>query len=267
VFVHPTRLFPLKAPDFLFQEITPRAAGPIGDPNFFALVMAALLPFALYLIARGGKRQLLGILSTLVIIGGVFATASRGGLLACGCAIVVAGIIFPVTRLRVAAAVVVLSALLALPLFAAQRNDASARSTEGRLTENMVAVAMFGDHPVTGVGPNQYPNFYRDYTRDIGNDPRQVREAHSFPLQIAAEQGIAGVIGWVVAFLTVFRFAWARGVWNLLIGRAVMLAIATYMIASLFLHGDEVRLLYVLLGMLLALGYAISRDQKEARAA
>jgi O-antigen ligase len=267
VFVHPVRLFPLKAPDFAFQVITPRAAGPIGDPNFFALVMAALIPFALYLVARGGKRQLLGIASTLIVIGGVFATGSRGGLLAVGFAIVGAGILFPVTRLRVAAGAVVLCAFLALPLFAAQTQDASARSTEGRLTENMIAVAMFRDHPVTGVGPNQYPGLYRDYTRDIGNDARQVREAHSLPLQIAAEQGIAGVVGWVIAFLTVFRFAWGRGVWNLLVGRAVMLSIATYMVASLFLHGDEVRLLYVLLGLLLALGYAISRTDREAPAA
>jgi O-antigen ligase len=172
----------------------------------------------------------------------------------------------PVRRLRIAAGAVVLCAVLALPVFATQTQDASARSTEGRLTENMVAVAMFGDHPVTGVGPSQYPGLYRDYTRDIGNDPRQVREAHSLPLQIAAEQGIAGVVGWVVAFLTVFRFAWGRGVWRLLVGRAVMLSIATYMVASLFLHGDEVRLLYVLLGMLLALGYAISHQEREAPA-
>ena len=266
VFVHPTRLFPLKAPDIAFQVIPPRAAGPIGDPNFFALVMAALVPFALYLIARGGRRQLLGIASILVLIGGVFATGSRGGLLAVGFAIVGAGIIMPVPRLRIAAAAVVLCTILALPVFATQRQDASARSTEGRLTENMVAVAMFGDHPVTGIGPGQYPGLYRDYTRDIGNDPRQVREAHSFPLQIAAEEGIAGIIGWVIAFVTVFRFALGRGVWRLLLGRAVMLSIATYMVASLFLHGDEVRLLYVLLGMLLALGYALSRETKEARA-
>jgi len=267
VFVQGTRLFPLKAPDIAFQVIPPRAAGPIGDPNFFALVMAALVPFALYLVARGGKRQQLGIASTLVLIGGVFATGSRGGLLALGFAIVGAGIIMPVRRLRIAAAVVVLSTLVALPLFATQTKEAGARSTEGRLTENMVAVAMFRDHPVTGVGPNQFPGLYRDYTRDIGNDPRPVREAHSLPLQIAAEQGIAGVVGWVAAFLTVFRFAWGRGVWDLLLGRAVMLSIGSYMVASLFLHGDEVRLLYVLLGMLLALGHALSREKRQAPAA
>jgi O-antigen ligase len=262
VFVHPTRLFPLLQPTYQFQVIPPRAAGPIGDPNFFALVLAALVPFALYLVARGGRRQLLGIASALVLIGGVFATGSRGGLLAIAVAIVGAGIIMPVPRLRLAAAAVVLCGFIALPLFATQRQDAATRSTTGRLTENLVAAAMFQDHPVTGIGPEQYPGLYRDYTREIGNDPRPVREAHSLPLQIAAEQGTVGIVGWAVALLTVFRFAWVRGVWELLLGRAVMLSITTYLIASLFLHGDELRVLYLLLGLLLALGYAVPREKR-----
>ena len=114
----------------------------------------------------------------------------------------------------------------------------NARSDEGRLTENLVAVAMFADYPVTRRGArSSFPVTTATTRRDIGNDPRPEREAHSLPLEIAAEQGLAGVIGWHVAFLTVFRFAYARGVWNLLIGRTVMLSIVTYMIASLFLHG------------------------------
>jgi O-antigen ligase len=256
VFVHPTPLFPLKAPDIQFIPITPRAAGPVGDPNFFALVMAALVPFGMYLVARGAKRQLLGILSVLVVLGGVFATGSRGGMIAAGAGIVGAGLIMPVFRIRVAAAAVVIGAIIALPLFAAQTQDANARSVEGRLTENLVAVAMFADYPVTGVGPGNFPIHYRDYSRNIGNDPRTDREAHSLPLEVAAEQGLAGIIGFTLAFLTVFRFAYARGVWRLLIGRTVTLSIVSYMIASLFLHGSEIRLLWVLLGMLLGLGWA-----------
>ena len=46
VLISPTSLFPLEIDEFGQQAA--RAAGPIGDPNFFALVMAALVPFALY---------------------------------------------------------------------------------------------------------------------------------------------------------------------------------------------------------------------------
>jgi O-antigen ligase len=267
VFVHPTRLFPLKAPEFAFQVVAPRAAGPIGDPNFFALVMAALVPFALYLIARGDKkRQLLGLAAVLILIGGVFATGSRGGLIAVAVGIVGTGLALPSRRLRIAAiSVIVATLLVGLPLFAVQRQDASARSDKGRWSENLVALAMFADHPFTGVGPKQFPNYYRDYTRDIGSDRRQVREAHSLPLEIAAEQGIAGIVGWLVGLLTVLRFAIARGVWDLMIGRTVMVSIGAFLTASLFLHGDTIRLLYVLLGMLLALGYAASREREGLR--
>jgi O-antigen ligase len=260
VFVHPTPLFPLKAPDIQFIEIAPRAAGPVGDPNFFALVMAALVPFGMYLIARGARRQMLGVASVLVVLGGVFATGSRGGMLAAGAGIVGAGLIMPVWRIRVAAAAVVIGTIIALPVFATQTQDANARSVEGRLTENLVAIAMFSDYPATGVGPGLFPDHYRDYSRNIGNDPRTEREAHSLPLEIAAEQGLAGIIGTVLAFLVVFRFALARGVWNLLIGRTVMLSIACYMIASLFLHGSEIRLLWLLLGILLGLGWAAKEN-------
>ncbi len=257
VFVSPTELFPLKEPDIPFNPITPRADGPVGDPNFFALVMAALVPFGMYLVARGGARQLLGIASVLAVIGGVFATGSRGGIVAIGAAIVGAGLIMPVFRIRVAAAAVVLGTVVALPLFAAQTEDAGARGIEGRLTENKVAVAMFSEFPVTGVGPGHFPAHYRDYTRFIGNDPRPEREAHSLPLEVAAEQGLAGIIGWSLAFLVVLRFASVYGVWRLLIGRAVILSILTYLTASLFLHGSEIRLLWLLLGMLFALGWAV----------
>jgi O-antigen ligase len=264
VFVHPTTLFPLLAPHFPGQVIPPRAAGPVGDPNFFALVMAALVPFSLYVVARGGRRQWLGAVATLCLIGGVFATGSRGGIIAVGVSIIGAGVVMPVFRLRVAAVAVVMATLVALPLFATQTQEASGRTVEGRLTENLVGVAMFSDYPIMGVGPGEFPAHYRDYTRFIGNDPRPVREAHSLPLEIASEQGLAGVIGFLVAFVTAFRFAWTRGAWRLLVGRAVLLSIATYMTASLFLHGDEIRLLWVLLGLLLALGYVARREAPES---
>ena len=264
VFVPPTILFPLKVPEAAGTVIPPRAAGPVGDPNFFALIMAALVPFALYIVAKGGKRQLLGAAAVVALVGGVFATGSRGGLIAVGFAIVGGGLLMPVFRLRVAAVAVVMAALLALPLFATQRQDAGQRSVSGRVTENLVAIAMFSDYPITGVGPGEYPNHYRDYTRFVGHDPRPVREAHSLPLEIAAEEGLAGVIGFLVAFLTVFRFAWTRGAWRLLVGRTVMLSIATYMVASLFLHGSEIRLLWVLLGLLVALGPVAQNEAPES---
>ena len=43
---------------------------------------------------------------------------------------------------------------------------------------------MFGDYPIFGVGPGNYPLHYLDYSQEIGLDPRlEQREAHSLYLE------------------------------------------------------------------------------------
>jgi hypothetical protein len=111
------------------------------------------------------------------------------------------------------------------------------------------------------VGAGQYDFLYRDYARRIGNDPRYFRQPHSLPLQIAAEQGLVGLLAWLVAGLATLRFALRRGVWGLPIGRAILLSIATYMIGSLFLHGAVLRLLFILVGLLFALACALPESR------
>jgi O-antigen ligase len=265
VLVQPTPLFPLAERHFPWDPpVSARAAGPFLDPNFFGLGMATLMPFCLYLVSKGGGRMALGITGGVCLVGGILATGSRGSLLAAGVAIVAAGLLIPARRLRVAAVLVVVAGVVSLPLFATQREAAAERSVEGRATENMVAVAMLADHPLVGVGPAQYPIRYREYSRVIGNDPRPVRSPHSLPLEIAAEQGLAGIVGWLVAGFAVFRFAFSRGIWRLFVGRTIVLAMATYMVGSLFLHGSQLRLLYILIGMLLALAAALPRPGPRA---
>src|SRR5206468_863211 len=116
------------------------------------------------------------------------------------------------------------------------------RTVAGRLTENRIAVAMFRDRPLLGVGPGRYRERYRDYARRIGNDVRPVREAHSLPLQIAAEQGLIGLLGWMSAALAIAATALRRRVFDHLAGRALGAALATYATGSLFLHGSQLRL-------------------------
>ena len=258
VLAHPIPLFPLSdEPGGL------RAAGPFGEPNFFALSLAALLPMAMYVVALGGRMQILGTAAGLSIVAGVFATGSRGGLLAAGAAIVVFAAMTRLPRLRVAALLTVVAALALIPTFGAQTAAFGDRSVEGRATENLVAVAMFADHPLVGVGPGQYRELYRDYTRVVGDDDRYRRFAHSLPLELAAEQGIAGIAGWIAAGTAVLAYAFQRGVWRLLLGRALILSMATYLLGSLFLHGAQIRLLFILAALVLALAASLPRPRGE----
>jgi O-antigen ligase len=251
VLVHPTGLFPLQVdPSGLHAQ---RAAGPFHESNFYALSMAALLPFALRVAARGGAWQALGFSSALCVFAGVLATGSRGGLVASIAGVAVFALWTRQRQVVRGAVVMLVAAALLLPVFGSQLESSSQRSVEGRAAENRIALAMFADHPLVGVGPGQYMNRYRDYSRKIGNDPRPVRASHSLVLEIAAEQGIvglAGLLGVVLAMVTAVR---RRGAHRSLLGRALITSLLVYAIGSLFLHGSQLRLPYILIGLTLAL--------------
>ena len=65
----------------------------------------------------------------------------------------------------------------------------------GRLSENLVAVRMFGDHPIIGSGIGNYRPLYQQYARPLGIDPRTIpRRAHNMYLETAAETGLVGAV-------------------------------------------------------------------------
>lgn len=263
VLIGPSGLFPV-ATDVItaIEPEAPRAAGPFGEPNFFALSMAALTPLALYVAARGGWRRWLGIAALIAIAGAIMAAGSRGGALAMLFGLFAFAATTRVRQLRIAAVATLVAALALLPFFATQAESSSARSVSGRATENRIALAMFGDYPITGVGPHQYENLYRQYSRSIGEDVRTIRAPHSLPLEIAAEQGLVGLIGWGVAAVVFLSYVLSRGAWRTTLGRALLLSVATYLVGSLFLHGSQLRLLFMLVG--LAMAYAADLEAGTA---
>lgn len=265
ILVGPTTLFPLEEAVDIYHNVvdSPRAVGPFGESNFFAMSLAVLAPLALYLVSRGGWHAALGGATIPCLAAGIFSASSRGALLAMVFGILAYAFTSGDRRLRLVAVAAIAIGAALIPVFSAQTGSAQSRSVEGRATENLIAVAMFADHPLTGVGPRRYPVLYSDYTRELGSDSRAQREPHSLPLQIAAEQGIAGIVGWLAALLFVGRYVISRGVWRIPVGRALILTIATYGVNSLFLHGSQLRLLFILAGMLLALG-AVSKVTSRA---
>ena len=79
-------------------------------------------------------------------------------------------------------------------------------SFRGRLSENLAAIQMFQDHPIFGVGLNNFQLEYQEYSRRIGLDPRrELRSPASLYLEILSEQGLFGIAIFGYLIFTVFR--------------------------------------------------------------
>lgn len=271
VVVGPTALFPLEVDEFGVEA--PRAAGPFGESNFFALSLAALVPLALYTAAQSAVWRVLGLAAVVLAFGGIVAAGSRGSLLAAFCGLagmaLFAGNLGPAAKIiRIGAIATVVGAVALVPLLLQSQIESSTeRTVSGRATENLVALVMFSENLPTGIGIDQYPVRYRDFTRRYGNDDRSGRYPHSLPLEIAAEQGLGGIVGWSAAFLLVLGFVRRYRVWHVPIGRALLISIGAFLVGSLFLHSSQIRLLYMLIGAVFAVGWAARAARPEGRPA
>jgi len=132
----------------------------------------------------------------------------------------------------------------------------------GRAGAATAAVAMFADHPILGVGRNNYPLYELDYIAGTSLAlTSQGIHPHDLYLEIAAEQGVVGLIimsGILVTAMQALVEARRRFV---ALGNdtqaelAVWLAIGLigYLISSLFLHGAFLYILWLQIALIAAL--------------
>ncbi len=261
-----------------------RSAGPIGDPNFYGLILVALVPLALVRARdeRGPFLRAVAVASALLLTAGLVLTYSRGDALVLA---VVAVLYVPLARVRrsyVIAALVVLAPLASLApqsfwdrvgsLGAAAptstQADAALQDRAGSLA---VAVAMFNDHPLTGVGAENFPDTYFPYALRL-NVPSAASHAHDLYLQILSETGLPGFITFGAAMLLALRASWRRRGAALATGDHVvdglatscLLALTAYLIGCLFLPSAYPRYLWVLVGLGMAAAL-VDRGADEQR--
>lgn len=253
---------------FQLEGDAARATGPVADANFWAQSLVLALPLALWSMRRGPTRltQICAAVAAALIVTGVALTQSRGGAIALALGIAV-WLWLQGGRYRFG--ILLLPVIIALAVvfsgsadrFEQLRNiDDPSQTAEfrGRLSENIAALQMWRDHPVLGVGSNEFPSNYREYAREIGLDARAERNAHNSYLQIAAESGTAGL----AAFLALV----ATGLWAGLRARtdlmrrglvsaaggaeALVAGFVGYLAAAVLLHQAFPQYLWVWLGFL-----------------
>jgi putative inorganic carbon (HCO3(-)) transporter len=266
-----------------------RIMGTFSDPNFFAQVMVVIIPLALNRVIYEKKtiHKFLALWSLTASFLTVIFTFSRGGFLAL---CLVLGLLL---LWRKPPLVVVLSGLLILFLLipflpatyferiqtildylpfrgADVRGEVSFR---GRLSEYEVGWQMFKENPILGIGFENYPANYLNYSIKLGLDPRRTeRSAHSLYLEILAEQGLVGMFFFGLVLTTVFKsLAKGQKIFHKIamhdyadLVLAVQVGFVGYLSAAVFIHGAFPRNLWLLIGIGLAVAQMAVNEEDVA---
>jgi O-antigen ligase len=269
-----------------------RLAGPIGEQNRYAQIMLMLMALAIMQVSAERQRwlKLAALLCAALTAIAVALTFSRGAALAAGIILAVM-VAFRYIRIShvVAAIGLIAVVLIAVPSYGARvttvtgvlsllsdqpAGDAADNSLVSRATENLTALSVWADHPLVGVGPGEFPSYYRDYADEIGQSVRaQDREAHNLYLGIAAETGSLGLIAFLGAVIaTLWQLARARRAAMLTrpdlaaMATGFLLAIVAYLASGLFLHLSYARYFWLILALGGAAAVIIGRITTAERA-
>lgn len=203
-----------------------RLVGGIGDPNFLA---AGIVPALVFLvILAGGWREFSARTRALaafalppagaILIAGLVATESRGGLLALLVVVALAIPLFPGQRRWVTAAILILGVAAALAVVAspsALQRVSSPGNGSGRTDEWTVAWRIIRGHPIAGVGDANYVVVAKDYTREPGvlTDANllvdQPHVTHNTYLQLLSETGVIGLALFAAVAAACLRAGWS----------------------------------------------------------
>ncbi len=255
-----------------------RLTGPLPDANFYAQLLLAALPIPIALIFSEQRWALRAVaaLCAMAILITIVLTNSRGALL--GLVIVAfAALVLSRRRAFLLPGLVIGLALVSLvgPVATFERAFAgieTARVLLGdaditgdpaviqRVSVMRAALRMFADNPLLGVGPGQFATNYEVYSLRYALDMTAPPAAHSLYLEIAAEQGLVGLIlfagfmlsALVLAGRTLRRLQRDHASHDTYLLRAMMLGVIGYLATALFLHDAYPRFFWVLMALFIA---------------
>jgi hypothetical protein len=271
-----------------------RAAGPIGETNRYAQILLVLLPLAALMIRTGSSRTLraLGLLAGGLILCGLLLTFSRGAMLT---GVVVLGMMACMRLLKprhVLASVLGVSVLVAAfaPAVIARmatlehlnsllfRTGYTYRAPDSSAVHRYVLNAatwhVFLDHPIFGVGPAHFAEYYSvPYANRVGLiETTKKYMGHNLYLETLAETGITGL-----ACLLAILFVIMQGLWRERRHRmqshpelanaatAFFLCLCAYAISAVFAHLSYQRYFWLLAALSSAAARIIHSQREEQR--
>ena len=267
-----------------------RLIGPLSDPNFYGLILSAVFPLAIYRFLDESRLlyRLAAAGAALLILFAIVNTYSRGALV-----ILFVCALFLLWERRVRPASLVLIGLaglllwLIMPASYSERlrgvtdvlsGDANVRdesSLRGRASEFISGLMMFADHPVLGVGVGNFSSEYQTYASELGLEYRaKPREAHSLYVETLAETGLIGISalgllfgGLLLRLNQIRRHLRPRDPRAAIWITSLLLCILAYLTGSIFLHGDYIRYLWLLVSLAAAAIHLYPLPGQEHRSA
>jgi O-antigen ligase len=245
-----------------------RFEGGAGDPNFLASGLVPAIVLAAGLAAARGSalwRSLMVVVIGLLAVGLVM-TQSRGAAVAAVITVVAALLFFRGRRFYVVALTLIATGFIVVAFTfvpgAWERISGLDRTGPGPRGELWtVAWRVAEDHPIVGVGTNNFAAVSRDYVREpgtlthlqvIAEDPKVV---HNLYLQLYTENGIPGLVLFLLVVAGCLRAAWLAGRRFEALGRRDLEAIAQSILvaqiailsAAVFLSSQVDKRLWILL--------------------
>jgi O-antigen ligase len=266
--------------EFRAQLEAGRASGGTGDPNFFAAYQVVAIPLVLVLssTARRPAVRMFLYATVLVLIASVLTSLSRGGLIALA-AITFLTLVLPAQTLfrsrlqKVAVAVVVvICAAVAFNAvsgaFAPRLESMFSGDGSGRLALWKGAWTSIQERPLTGLGYGAFAPSSNDLIlRTPGVSLQHIqlptggKEAHSAYIGTTADLGIPGLVlllGVLASTVRALRRTAMRARethdWFVMrVSSALVVSLAGWSVASLFLSSETSRPLWITIGIALAL--------------
>jgi O-antigen ligase len=250
--------------------------GPGGaGPNTYSLIVVIAFFAAYFGVLR--RHRMIAYLLAPVFFYGIIATGSRTGLIALAAtpllALVVPGLaarlnwrILPLYALGAAALVVVALAVPSLDEVALERYTTlsqidSEETWNGRYSLWQGALDVFASRPVLGVGAGNYAEVAVNYSESVqDHSARKVAEkggelsgaTHNIVLGVASQLGLVGLALFLGIMFAAFKAAWLIAQRSDL-GVSVFLGLIVATIGGMTQPWENEKILYVLLGSVLAL--------------
>jgi O-antigen ligase len=255
-----------------------RLVGGVGDPNFLALGIVPAIVLAVILAgARPAARSAVAAAIGVLVVG-LLATQSRGGLVAAAVTCVAAVIFMAGQRRKVllgAATVVGIGIvyLTANPAPIERVTEQDEKGGTGRTELWDVGASVSADHPIAGVGLNNFTVHSPRYTDQAGGlryvdlIAERPHAVHNTYLQTMVETGVVGLLFFLTAVAAGLRATWSaarifdlRGERELAqLSRGVLLATVAVLTGALFLSLQSRPDLWLML-MLGVVLLAMARD-------